>query len=125
MSQTLCSFRSIAQILGLVLFLGAFAVPPARAQDAASARPTLDIEGHKVFSKDELLDTTNKCLDQWLETAYTTENLHYCLHKLTGYLRSKGYLQARLEKTLYNQTDSGTKALIRSEEHTSELQSHH
>jgi outer membrane protein insertion porin family len=98
--------------LSLVLFLGAFAVQAVRAQDAASARPVFDVDGNKVFSKDELLDTTNKCLDQWLETAYTTEKLDYCLHKLTAYMRSKGYLQARLDKTLYNQTDSGTKALI-------------
>jgi outer membrane protein insertion porin family len=72
----------------------------------------LDAEGNKVFSKEELLDVANKCLDQWLDSAYTTEKLDSCLHKMTTYMKSKGYLQARLEKTLYNQTDSGPKALI-------------
>src|SRR4029453_17034913 len=106
------SFRSIAQIIGLFVVLGVFGIVTVHAQDTASARPVLDAEGNKVFSKEELLDVANKCLDQWLDSAYTTEKLDLCLHKMTTYMRSKGYLQARLEKTLYNQTDSGTKALI-------------
>ena len=110
MFRTLCcSFRLFT---GLMLVLGVFGITTVRAQETGSARPVLDLEGNKIFSKEELLDVPNKCLDQWLDSAYSTEKLDYCLHNLTTYMQSKGYLQARLEKTLYNQTENGTKALI-------------
>lgn len=112
MFQNLCfSFRSIAKTLIVIMFLGVLGLTSVRAQDE-STRPELDVEGNKIFSKQELLDVTNKCLDKWTSTPYNSEKLDYCLHVLTNYIKEKGYLQARLEKTLYQQTESGTKALI-------------
>jgi outer membrane protein assembly factor BamA len=112
MFQTLCFlFRSTAKALSLILFFVVCGVVTVRSQEPASSRPVLDFEGNKIFSKQELLDVANKCLDQWTKS-YETEQLDYCLHLVTNHLRAKGYLQARLDKTLYEQTESGSKAVV-------------
>lgn len=112
MLRTLCcSFRSISKALTVFVFLGVFGVVNVRAQEPASSRPVLDFEGNKVFSKEELLSVVNKCLDP-STTPYETDQLDYCLYRLNNHMKAKGYLQARFEKTLYEQTDGGQKALI-------------
>ena len=119
MFQPLCfSHRSIAKLSGLVLFLGVVGIGTVRAQETASARPVLDFDGNRVFSKQELLDVANKCLDRFVDAShpYETEKLDYCLHKVLSLIRQKGYLQARLGKTLYEQTENVLKATIPVEE---------
>lgn len=112
MSRTLCcSFRSISKALTVFVFLGVFGVVNVRAQEPASSRPVLDFEGNKIFAKQELLGRANKCLDKWT-ASYETDQLDYCLHVVRTHMASKGYLQARFEKTLYEQTDGVQKALI-------------
>ena len=106
-----CSVRSLSKALILFVFLGGFGVVLVRAQEPESTRPVLDFEGNKIFSKHELLDLANKCLDK-RTTPYETYQLDYCLHIVKSHMASKGYLQARFEKTLYQQTDGGQKALI-------------
>src|SRR5438309_10253256 len=77
-------------------------------------RPILDVEGNKVFSNTELTDTANKYLDLWATNGhkYDPSELDYCLHILTNLIRSRGYLQGKVDR-----------GKVRSEEHTSELQS--
>jgi len=116
MLSTLCSLRSSANVLGLLLVLGVLGVVTARAQETASARPVLDVDGNKVFSKQELLEVVNKCLDQYTETPYSTEKLDYCLHTLTNHMREQGYLEAHLGKTLYEQDENVLRATIPVEE---------
>jgi outer membrane protein assembly factor BamA len=112
MLRTLCcSFRSISKVLTVFVFLGVIGVVNVWAQEPASSRPVLDFEGNKIFSKQELLGLANKCLDK-LTAAYETDQLDYCLHVVRTHMTSKGYLQARLEKTLYEQTDGVQKAVI-------------
>ena len=91
--------------------------PPAL-REASDARPVLEVEGNKVFSKQELLDVANTCLDRNTEAGkpFETARLDYCLYQLTDHMRAKGYLQARLGKTLYNQTEGVSKATIPVEE---------
>jgi outer membrane protein insertion porin family len=112
------SFRSIATVLGLVLLLGDVGITTVRAQEPVSGRPLLDLEGNKVFSKQELLGVANKCVDEAIESTqkYEANYLDYCLHKMLSHMHEKGYLQAKLGKTLYEQTDSGAKATIPVEE---------
>jgi outer membrane protein insertion porin family len=100
------------------LFLGVFGIGTARSQEASDARPVLEVEGNKVFSKQELLDVANTCLDRNTEAGkpFETARLDYCLYQLTDHMRAKGYLQARLGKTLYNQTEGVSKATIPVEE---------
>ena len=88
------SFRSITQVIALVGLSIAFGCITVRSQPAEKARPLLEFEGNKVFSKEELFDSANKCIDQW--TKYGPEQLDYCLHKVTQLMRSRGYLQAKL-----------------------------
>ena len=116
MFPTLCSRRSLKNVLSLLLVLGVLGVAAARAQEPASARPVLEVDGNKVFTKQELLDVVNKCLDQYAETGYSTEKLDYCLHRLTNHMQEKGYLQAHLGKTLYEQNENVLQATIPVEE---------
>ncbi len=115
MIQNFCfSFRSTAKTFTLIFLLvcgGAIV----SAQEPASSRPVIDFAGNKIFSKQELLGIANKCLDKWT-APYETEQLDYCLHVVQNHIRSKGHLQARFEKTLYEQTDGVQKARIPVEE---------
>jgi outer membrane protein insertion porin family len=112
MLRTLCcSFRSISKVLAVFVFLGVIGLVNVWAQEPASSRPVLDVEGNKIFSKQELLGLANKCLDK-MTAAYETDQLDYCLHKVTNHMRAKGYLQARFDKTLYQRDESGEKAVV-------------
>jgi outer membrane protein insertion porin family len=103
--------------VSLVLFLGACGAT-VRAQETASARPILDFEGNKIFSKSELLELTNTCLDRAIDAAhpYETEQLDYCLRKVVSLMHERGYLQAMLGQTLYQQNENVLKATIPVEE---------
>lgn len=119
MFQTLFSpFRSTIKALSVPLFLGLCGFASVHAQEAAAARPVLDFDGNKVFSQQELLDVANTCLDRYVDAkhAYETEQLDYCLHKVVSLMHERGYLQARLGKTLYEQTENVSKATIPVEE---------
>lgn len=107
--------RLLTKTLGLILFLGAFGIGTAGAQEA-TARPVLDFEGNKVFTKLELLDIANSCLDRTIDAShpYETVQLDYCLDKVLSRMRERGYLQATLGKTLY--TENGSKATVPVEE---------
>jgi outer membrane protein insertion porin family len=108
----------LANVLGLILLIGAFGYLTATAQEAATARPVLDFDGNKVFTKLELLDVTNTCLDRFIDGShpYETEKLDYCLNKVVSRMHERGYLQARLGKTLYEQTENSSKATVPVEE---------
>ena len=88
------------------------------AQEVASQRPVLDFDGNKVFSKQELLDVANRCLDDRTASgaAYETEQLDSCLQRVVRHMQQKGYLKATLGKTLYNQSESVLTATIPVEE---------
>src|SRR5258705_1880451 len=119
MFQTFCfSFRSIMKLLGPALCLIAVGFINVGAQEAATSRPVLDVDGNKVFSNQELLDIANKCLDRVSESGqpFETAQLEYCLHRVATHMRAKGYLQARLGKTLYNEDENVSKATIPVEE---------
>src|ERR1043166_8677598 len=107
------SFQRINGIFTVILICGAFGVT-LRAQEITSTRPVLDFDGNKVFSKQELLDVANKCLDRVGESGkpYETEQLDYCLHKVLSQIRQKGYLQARFDKTLYEQNENVNQAIV-------------
>jgi outer membrane protein insertion porin family len=110
--------RLLTKALFLVVFLGAFGVVTARAQEAATDRPVLDFDGNKVFTKLELLDIANTCLDRAIDAShpYETTDLDHCLSKVVSRMHLRGYLQAKLGKTLYEQTGNVSKATISVEE---------
>jgi len=110
--------RLLMKTLCLVVFLGAFGVVTASAQEAATDRPVLDFSGNKVFTKLELLDIANTCLDRAIDGShpYETAQLDYCLNKVVSRMHERGYLQARLGKTLYEQTGNVSKATVPVEE---------
>ena len=95
--------RSITQVVvGLSIAFGCVTV--VRSQTTDKIRPLLDFEGNKVFSKQELLDGANKCLDQW--TKYDSEQLDYCLHRVTQLMWARGYLQAKLTTARVDELES-------------------
>src|SRR5438552_1478025 len=100
------SHRSISQIVASVLLLIVFGCVTAWSQATEKARPLLEFEGNKVFSKQELLATADKCLDRAFEGAhkYTSEQLDYCLHKVTQLMWTRGYLQAKLKTSRVEET---------------------
>lgn len=86
---------------------------PVIAQEIASSRPELEFEGNKVFGKQELLDIANQCVDRFTQSRdYESVTLDYCLEQVTRHMHHKGYLQAVLGKTLYNQNEKSLKATI-------------
>jgi len=107
------SFQRMTKVFTLILICGAFGVI-VRAQEVSTARPVLDFDGNKVFSKQELLDVANKCLDRIGESGkpYETEQLDYCLQKVLAHIREKGYLQARVGDTLYEQNENVMRATV-------------
>ncbi|HBB95173.1 MAG TPA: hypothetical protein DC054_07260 [Blastocatellia bacterium] len=81
-------------------------------------RPILDVEGNKVFSKQELTDTANKYLDRWAMNSheYAPRELDYCLHILTGLMRSRGYLQGKVNRGKVEETEAGSRVVLAVEE---------
>ena len=110
-------FRSMVKAISLVLFLSICGAT-IRAQEPASARPVLDFDGTKIFSKSELLELTNTCLDRAIDTThpYESEQLDYCLRQVVSLMHGRGYLQAKLGQTLYQQNENVLKATIPVEE---------
>jgi outer membrane protein insertion porin family len=106
-------FRSNFTVVSLVLVFGLFGATVC-AQETESGRPVLDFDGNKVFSKSELLELANTCLDRAVDAThpYETEQLDYCLQKVVSRMHERGYLQAQLGQTLYQQNESVLKATI-------------
>jgi len=107
----------IANLLGLIVLTGVCGVLTVRAQQVTD-RPTLDFDGNKVFTKLELLDVANTCLDRYVDASHPYETMHldFCLEGVVSRMHERGYLQARLGKTLYEQNGSSMKATIPVEE---------
>ena len=101
----------IANLLGLIVLTGVCGVLTVRAQQVTD-RPTLDFDGNKVFTKLELLDVANTCLDRYVDAShpYETAQLDYCLQKVLSRMHERGYLQAKLGKTLYEQNGNSMRA---------------
>ena len=59
----------IARLLGLIILMGVCGVVTVRAQEGTD-RPVLDFDGNKVFTKLELLDVANTCLDRYVDAAH-------------------------------------------------------
>jgi outer membrane protein insertion porin family len=96
----------------VVIFSGVLGVNALRAQEVTAPKTVLDFEGNKVLSKPELLEVANKCLAGYSEAENQDEVLDYCLHKVSDFLRAKGYLQARLGKPRVEQTENGSRTIV-------------
>jgi len=81
-------------------------------------RPILDVEGNKVFSKTELTDTANKYLELWATNGhkYDPSELDYCLHILTNLIKSRGYLQGKVDRGKVEETEDGSRVVLAVEE---------
>jgi outer membrane protein assembly factor BamA len=89
-----------------------FGVGAIRAQEAAAPKTTLDFEGNKIFTKQDLLEVTNRCLTGFSKSQDQDELLDYCLHRLRHFMSAKGYLQAQLGKPRQEQTENGSRIIV-------------
>src|SRR5215470_14438542 len=114
MSRTLrFTNKSGRMALAFVLIIAAFGVTVAlKLKD--EKRPLLDVEGNKIFSKQELLSVINNQLDEWAShgTKYETEQLDYCIHQMDFFMKSRGYLQGRSTKKDVEETEAGPRQVL-------------
>ena len=82
--------------------------------------PLADIrfEGTKVFAPGELKANTRACLSRFgkSEGAYEQEFLEYCLRNTASFIRTQGYLQAKLDEPESDVIGNGIVATVRVEE---------
>ncbi len=74
------------------------------AQQSKPPHAPLVFDGNRVFSQQQLMGETVKCLerDSQSKNAYNSEALDYCLRLLTSFFRANGYLQAMVERSTHN-----------------------
>ncbi|HKP37391.1 MAG TPA: POTRA domain-containing protein [Pyrinomonadaceae bacterium] len=113
--------RQATKAIGGIMrvWMGCFAVwilaaaVPAFAQTSPASTELLSFSGNRVFSQNELLTVTEKCLaadPKWNEI-HGPETLDYCLLKLKFFLFSKGYLQAAVGQPR-EETDGGRRIIV-------------
>lgn len=85
-----------------------------QAQEATRPRVGIDFEGNKIFSKQELIEITNRCLDRYSKAggADDSAQIEYCLHEVRGFLSGKGYLNPKLGEPRRTQTENGLQFLV-------------
>jgi outer membrane protein insertion porin family len=108
----LASLRVMSCTLSVMTAIGIFGAIAINAQEATQPKRILDFEGNSVFSKQELLEVGNKCLDGYSKSENQDEVLDYCLQRVRQHVSAKGYLQAQLGKPREEQTESGLKTVI-------------
>ena len=77
----------------------------------------IQFEGNKIFSDQELLDSMKGSGENpgsycSPPVEYNPEELDYCFRRATFYLRSKGYLQAKLGEPKKQKTERGLKIIV-------------
>jgi outer membrane protein insertion porin family len=115
MSPRLCfSFHSMTRTFGLFLLAFASTSITVHSQVTEKSRPVLDVEGNKIFSKQELLDPVNQQLDKWASAGskYNSEQLDYCLHQLDNLIKSRGYLQGKVTRGKIDETEEGSRVVL-------------
>ncbi|HEY5075134.1 MAG TPA: POTRA domain-containing protein [Pyrinomonadaceae bacterium] len=106
------SLRAVSYTLSVFAAIGIFGATAINAQEATSPKRILDFEGNKIFSKQELLEVANKCLDGSSKSENQDEVLDYCLHRVRQFLSARGYLQAQLGKPREEQSEGVLKTIV-------------
>ena len=106
------SLRAVSYTLSVFAAIGIFGATAINAQEATSPKRILDFEGNKIFSKQELLEVANKCLDGYSKSENQDEVLDYCLHRVRKFLSARGYLQAQLGKPPEEQSEGVLKTIV-------------
>jgi outer membrane protein insertion porin family len=115
MSPRLCfSFHSMTRTFGLFLLAFAGTSITVQSQVTEKSRPILDVEGNKIFTKQELLDPVNKQLDAWASSGskYTPEQLDYCMRQVDNLIKSRGYLQSKVSRGKVDETEEGSRVVL-------------
>lgn len=106
------SLRAVSYTLSVFAAIGIFGATAINAQEATSPKRMLDFEGNKIFSKQELAEVANKCLDGYSKSENQDEALDYCLHRVRQFLSARGYLQAQLGKPREEQSEGVLKTIV-------------
>lgn len=71
-------------------------------------------EGNRIFSSEQLTSRIDQCLVAFSNTqsAYDRDVLDYCQRRLTNFVRSQGYLQAKLEEPRRSANEDGVVVTI-------------
>ena len=85
-----------------------------QAQEATRPKIVVDFEGNKIFSKQELIKITNRCLDQYRKagSADDSAQIEYCLHKVRVFMFGKGYLKSKLGEPRRTQAENGSQFVV-------------
>src|SRR5438128_12377165 len=79
-------------------------------QELAQRQLSLDFEGNRIFSKQELLEPVNRCLNRYSKPA--GEYDEYCLYQIKEFLFSKGHLRAKVGEPRWQETETGTRVVV-------------
>src|ERR1043166_4180607 len=79
------------------------------------SRPILEVEGNQIFSREELLDRVNALLTEWAKDAqpYSPAQLDYGIHQMDQFMKSRGYLQSKVTREKVEETDEGSRVLLK------------
>jgi outer membrane protein assembly factor BamA len=122
-----CSRLFKRRSLGLIalLFTAGYANAQTTARDVADineqtevkekSRPTLDVKGNKIFSRTELLEIVNPLLSKWAKDGqpYQPAQLDYGIHQMDQFIKSHGYLQGKVTRERVEETDEGSRVLLK------------
>ena len=114
MSQSLCSRTLSFRLAGSLCILVLSFTSVIAQQTTEAKRPTLDLDGNKIFAKAILLDVINSQLDEWAKDGgkYDPAMLDYCVHQLQMFMGSHGYLKAKATQGNIEQTETGPRVLL-------------
>ena len=101
---------------GLILLL--ITAELASGQQALTGKIALAFEGNRVFSEQELLGFTDKCLaaDPRWKDRYRREMLDYCLNRLKLHLATRGYWQAKVGEFREQEVENVLRVIVPIEE---------
>jgi outer membrane protein assembly factor BamA len=72
----------------------------------------IEFVGNKSFTSYDLAGRLNEYLAKYLSEGYDRERFDYCLHLLSSYMRSQGYLQSQLQEPRINVVGAGLKVIL-------------
>jgi outer membrane protein insertion porin family len=72
----------------------------------------IQFKGNKIFSAQQLRDTMTQCLDDYTKGFYDRRVFDFCRRRLDFFMRSEGYLQARVDEPQLDLSEGILKVMV-------------